>query len=155
MAPHPNERTIVGTWIPVSVEKIADSSALQATAAMAPDSTRQKSKTGGAGGDGGAVKKEAALDRLVKSETRATMEIFADHTAIKNFPGKPIHATWKMKGKGSKIVAKNVENKMKFVIEILEINKERIVVIEHAPVGDIKIVYERKIYFPMFRLGLN
>jgi hypothetical protein len=145
MAPHPNEKIIVGTWIPVSVEKVVDSSALLANAAMSGDTTQRKSKTGGgAGGDGGAAKKEAALDRLVKSETRATMEILDNHTAIKNFPGKPIHATWKMKGKGTKIVAKNVENKMKFVIEILEINKERIVVIEHAPVGDIKIVYERK-----------
>jgi hypothetical protein len=71
------------------------------------------------------------------------MEIFANKTAVKNFPGKPLHATWKMKGKGTKIVAKNVENKMKFTIEILEISKVQIVVIEHAPVGDVKITYER------------
>jgi hypothetical protein len=48
-----------------------------------------------------------------------------------------------MKGKGKKIIAKNLENKTTFVIEILEITKEQIIVLEHAPMGDIRIVYER------------
>ena len=144
IAPHPNEKIIVGTWRPVSVEKVVDSSALKAAASMSGSGEQKQSKEGASPSDGGAAKKEAALDRLVQSEMRATMEIFENKTATKNFPGKPIHATWKMKGKGTRIVAKNVENKMKFVIEILEINKERIVVIEHAPVGDVKITYERQ-----------
>jgi hypothetical protein len=144
IAPHPNEKIIVGTWRPVKAEKIVDSSALQAAATLAGNSGQKQSKDGRPAGDGGASRKEATLDRLVQSEMRATMEIFANHTAIKNFPGKPLHATWKMKGKGTRIVAKNVENKMKFTIEILEINKEQIVVIEHAPVGDVKITYERQ-----------
>jgi hypothetical protein len=48
-----------------------------------------------------------------------------------------------MKGKGKKIVAKNTENKQTFILEILEINKERIVIVEHAPVGDVRITYMR------------
>jgi hypothetical protein len=140
---HPNEKIIVGLWTPVKVEKIVDSSALLASPAMAGNKEQQQSKTGKPGGEGGVSRKDEALDRLVQSERRATMEIFANKTAVKNFPGKPLHATWKMKGKGTKIVAKNVENKMKFTIEILEISKVQIVVIEHAPVGDVKITYER------------
>lgn len=141
---HPNEKIIIGTWRPVKVEKVVDSSALQAAASMAGNSTPGQSKDGKSAGNGGASRKDAALDRLVQSEMRATMEIFANKTAIKNFPGKPLHATWKMKSNGSKIIAKNIENKMKFVIEILEINKEQIVVLEHALVGDIKITYQRQ-----------
>ncbi len=141
---HPNEKIIVGTWKPIKVEKIADSSALKAAASLAGNQGQKQSKEGKPAGDGGASRKEVTLDRLVQSETRATLEIFANHTAIKNFPGKPIHATWKLKGKGTRIVAKNVENKMKFTIEILEISKVQIVVIEHAPVGDVKITYERQ-----------
>ena len=144
IAPHPNEKIIIGTWRPVKVEKVVDSSALQAAASMAGTSTPNKSKDGRPAGEGGGARKEAALDRLVQSEMRATLVIYENRTAVKNFPGKPLHATWKMKGKGTRIVAKNVENKMKFVIEILEINKEQIVVIEHAQVGDIKITYQRQ-----------
>jgi hypothetical protein len=142
--PHPNEKIIVGTWRPVKVEKIADSSEIQAAASLAGNSGERQSKPGSPAGDGGAAKKEAALDRLVQSEMRATMEIFANKTAIKNFPGKPMQATWKMKGRGTRIVAKGVENKQKFTIDILEISKEQIVIIEHTRAGDLKIVYERQ-----------
>ncbi len=143
---HPNEKIIIGTWRPVKVEKVVDSAALLAVAAQSGDTLQQqKSKLGGKpAGDGGAAKKEAILERLMQSEMRATMEIFMNKTAVKNYPGKPLHATWKMKGKGTRIIAKNVENKMKFVIEILEINKERIVVIERTRAGDLKIIYERQ-----------
>ncbi|MDP1620966.1 MAG: hypothetical protein Q8M08_01370 [Bacteroidales bacterium] len=145
MTPHPNEKIIIGIWRPVKVEKVVDSSALQAAASMSDNSGRQQVKEGRQDGEGAVSRKDAALDRLIQNEMRATMEIFPNKTAVKNFPGKPLNATWKMKGKGSRIVAKNIENKMKFVIEILEISKEQIIVIEHVPVGDIKITYERQL----------
>jgi len=141
---HPNEKIIIGTWRPVKAEKVVDSSALLAAGSMAGTSAAKQSKDGRPAGDGGAGRKDAALDRLVQSEMRATLEIFANKTCVKNFPGKPLHATWKMKGKGTRIVARNVENKMKFVIEILEIDKEQIVILEHARAGDIKITYQRQ-----------
>ncbi len=144
---HPNQKIIIGKWRPVEVEKIVDSSAFQAGASLQGATEKQKpgaaKPAGTATGEGGAGRKEAELDRLVQMEKRATMEIFADKTAVKNFPGKPLNATWKLKGRGKRIVAKNTENKMTFTIDILEINKERIVVVEHAPVGDVKIIYER------------
>ena len=140
---HPNEKLIIGTWRPLSVEKIVDSSAIQAGAAQAGTSVKQKQGSARPAAEGGAGRKDAELNRLVQLEMRATMVIYPDKTAIKNFQGKPLHAKWKMKGKGTKIVAKNLENKTTFVIEILEINKEKVVIIEHAPVGDLKITYER------------
>lgn len=141
---HPNEKLIVGKWNPVKVEKIVDSSALQAAAGKSDISVQKQPQAAKPAGDGTVTRTESALDMLVHSEMRATMEIFANKTAIKNFPGKPIHATWKMKGRGTRLMAKNVENKIKFVIEILEINQDQIVVIEHARVGDIKITYLRQ-----------
>lgn len=142
--PHPNEKIIIGKWRAVEVEKLVDSSALQAEATL-KGGGEQKSKSGASrpAGDGGAGRKEAEFDRLAQLERKSTMEIFPDKTAVKNFPGHPLNATWKMKGNGKKIVARNTENKQTFVIEILEINKERIVIIEHAPVGDLRIIYER------------
>lgn len=140
---HPNEKIIIGKWRPVKVEKVVDSSAIEAGVALQGSSSKQKSGASKPAGEGAAGRKDAELDRLVQLEMRATMEIYPDKTAIKNFPGKPLKATWKMKGKGKKIIAKNLENKTTFVIEILEITKEQIIVLEHAPMGDIRIVYER------------
>jgi len=141
---HPNEKLIIGKWRTVKVEKVVDSSALQAQASMKGTTGQKQTRPGSPAGEGGAAKKEAILDRLVQSEMHATMEIFANKTAIKNYTGKPLNATWKMKGKGTRIIAKGVENKRTFVIEILDINKERIVVVEHTPAGDLKITYERQ-----------
>lgn len=146
---HPNEKIIVGTWRPVKVEKVVDSSALEAAEALNPAATAKPSGSRpgdvrpGRSGDG-ASRKEAELNRLVQLEQRSTMEIYPDKTAVKNFHQKPINATWKMKGRGKKILAKNVETKHTFVIDILEISKERMVVLQHTPAGDLKIEYERQ-----------
>ena len=141
---HPNEKLLVGTWRPIKVEKIVDSSALQATGSKPSDSNQTKTKAGKPSGNGNSDRTAASLDRLVQVEMHTTLQIFENKTAIKSYAGKSLNATWKMKGHGTRIVAKNVESKMKIVIEILEISKERIVVIEHAPAGDVKITYERQ-----------
>jgi len=140
---HTNEKLITGKWIPVKAEIVVDSSALQAAAALTSGKQAGKGRQE-AGNEGNNDKRKANLDRLVQMEMRATMEIYPNYTAVKNFPGKPLNATWKMKRKGSRIVGKNLENKQKFTIDILELSKEQIVVIEHAPVGDIKITYTRE-----------
>jgi hypothetical protein len=148
--PHPNQKIIVGTWIPLKVERVSaaavtkDAPATQAAPGTPVNTEAKQSKTGAPAGDGGASRKEAALDRLIQSEMKSTLEINANKTAVKKFPGKPINATWKLKGKGTRIVAKNIENNMKFVIEIVEMTNDVIVVIEHAPVGDVKITYKRQ-----------
>ena len=140
---HPNEKIIVGTWKPVKVEKIVDSLALQSSGSGSSRPNKMKPKDGTPSEGGYDEHSPAAFNRMVQTEMRATLQIFANKTAIKNYSGKPLHATWKMKGHGTRIVAKNVETKMKFVIEILEISKERVVVMEHVPAGDLKITYER------------
>ncbi|MEI7661943.1 MAG: hypothetical protein WCK34_07095 [Bacteroidota bacterium] len=145
IGPHPNEKIIVGIWKPVKVEKIIDSSAIVSKTAHSSD-TAKKAPQPGRESRGGvnSGKIEASIDRFVQTEMRTTMEIFANKTAVKNYPSKPMHATWKMKGKGTRIVAKNLATKSKFVIDIEEISKDRIVIIEHAKVADVKITYERQ-----------
>lgn len=140
---HPNEQILVGTWKPVKVEKIVDSSAFQAYGSKPSGTNQTKSRNGKVSGTGDAGRLTASLDKQVQVEMHSTLQIFANKTAIKKYGAKIIHATWKLKGNGTRIVAKNVENKMRFVIEILEINKEHVVVIEHASAADIKITYER------------
>ncbi len=144
IAPHPNEKTIVGIWKPVKVEKIIDSSAVQAATPHSTAVPGKGTKPGAEGVDPDAGKIAASVDRLVQTEMRATLEIFANKTAVKNYPGKPMHATWKMKGKGTRLVAKNLANKSKFVIDILEISQDEVIIVEHARMIDLKITYERQ-----------
>jgi hypothetical protein len=148
--PHPNEKIIVGIWRPIRVEKIVDSSALQAANIHSADTVKNDPKPGktasaGKGGGGAAGARQGAnLDRLAQSEMRATLEMFANKTAVKNYPGNPLHATWKMKGKGTRIIAKGVTNKKKFVIDILSLQQDQMIVMEHAGIGDLKVTYVRE-----------
>jgi len=149
--PHPNEKILVGTWKALKVEKVVDSSALQAAMGAKTDTTKikntqnpKKDRPVTPGATGKTNRKEMTYDRIVQNEMRSTLEIYANKTAVKKYPKKTINATWKLKGRGTRLVAKNKENKMKFVIEILEIQPEQIVVVEHLPVGDVKVVYGRQ-----------
>ena len=144
IVPHPNEKIIVGIWKPVKVEKVIDSSALKAVASKPADTAGRTQKSGKTQASGNGARKGATIDRLVQSEMRASLEVFANKTAVKNYPGKPVHFTWKMKGKGTRLLTKNVETKMKFVIEIETISQDQIVILEHAQVGDVRIAYERQ-----------
>ena len=141
---HPNEKLIVGTWRPVKVEKVVDSTALPAAASKPTEATQIKAKSAKPSGGGNNERVKTSLERLMQVEMRTNLQIFENKTAIKNYAGKPMKATWKMKGHGTRIIAKATENKTRFVIEILEINKERLVVIEHAPAGDLQVTYERE-----------
>ena len=50
IAPHPNEKIIIGIWKPARVEKIVDSSALQAAKSTVVNDTVRKGDRGGGGG---------------------------------------------------------------------------------------------------------
>ncbi|MEI6681121.1 MAG: hypothetical protein WCO44_00760 [Bacteroidota bacterium] len=150
VVPHPNEKIIVGLWKPVKVERVIDSSALLAAHPHAGDTTAKAAvpgkpgAPGKAGEAGAAARRGANLEHLQQIEMRATLEIFANKTAIKHYPGKPLNATWKMKGKGTRIVAKNLATKSKFVIDIEDISQDRLVIMEHAQSVDVRVTYERQ-----------
>ena len=146
IVPHPNEKIIVGLWKPVKVERVIDSAALLAAHPHAFDTTAKAAKPGkpGTAGKPGETGAGANLERREQIELRATLEIFSNKTAIKHYPGKPLNTTWKMKGKGTRIVAKNLANKAKFVIEIEDISQDRMVIMEHAQSVDVRVTYERQ-----------
>lgn len=145
---HPYETMILGKWKPLKVEKFIDSAAYKAV--MASQATTGEKTEKGTQTVGGTSpdKLAAALDRLFQAESRAEMEVFADKTVVKKYAQKEVKATWKLKGKGTRMNVKNIENKKKYTIDLLEISKEQIVLLEHAPVGDLKVTYVRLDYTP-------
>ncbi|NCA74740.1 MAG: hypothetical protein EOM90_00250 [Alphaproteobacteria bacterium] len=145
---HPYETMILGKWKPLKVEKFIDSAAYKAVMASQA-ATGEKTEKGSQMVRGTSPDRlDAALDRLIQAESRAEMEVFADKTVIKKYPQKEVKATWKMKGNGTRMNVKNIDNKRKYTIELLEVSKEQVVLLEHLPIGDAKITYVRLDYTP-------
>jgi hypothetical protein len=154
---HPNAKLIVGKWKPESVEKYIDPNAVpepqtaasgqpganaaQPVKAKAGDSSRSAGAAGGAQAESPEQRMGAALDRLIRSEQRADFEVYDNGKAVKMYYPKPLKVKWKMKSKGTRVVAKELEGDRKFVIDILEITETRCVIIEHTRAGDLKIAY--------------
>ncbi len=153
---HPNAKLLVGTWKPESVEKYIDPNAIPepqpaANTANAPviqpgkvkpgDSSKISGAKGRAEAGQAGQRKEAALDRLIRSEQRAEFQIFENGTAVKTFYPKPLKTKWKMKKKGTRVVAKELDGDRKFVVDLVDISERRCTIIEHTQAGDLKIVY--------------
>jgi len=140
---YPNQKLLIGTWKTVKVEKSnipatfgrTDPTALRATPVTAPHSDS-------AAPAAQASKAEQQLARLIQAESRSTMTINADKTAVKEYPGKTIHGTWKFKNNTNvQVVSKETDKKVLF--EILKINDTLAIVKEPLPVGELKITYKK------------
>ena len=149
---HPNEKLLVGKWRAVSVEKILpETKTQQQDGATTPPSNPRSEPAGGAkaGAKGSAAgdpkaRAEEQFNRLYKAEQKSTLEIFENKTAVKDFNGNYVKATWKMKSNGKKVVAKNIKTKDKYVLEILELTETKAVILEKLPAGSLKITYARE-----------
>jgi len=141
---HPNEKILVGTWKAVKVEKIVDTLNLSAKNISKKTPSRKNVTTPKSETQEIAYSKGMeALDRFVKNEMNSTMVISPDKTAIRTFRGREAKVTWKMKGKGTRVVIKNPELGKTYVMEILSINKEEIVALVSSPIADIKLTYKK------------
>ncbi|MBE0647874.1 MAG: hypothetical protein IH596_08825 [Bacteroidales bacterium] len=165
---HPNEALIVGEWKPIKAEKYftpeeeellkkaqEQSTATRpttegdkpaaSTGSTAPSTASLPSGTDpGRGGDRAGGKNPAdELNRLIQAETRTNIVIYPDHTAAKFYRSRTVKATWKLKGKGTVLIAKDLEKKEKYRIDILEVDGSKMVVVENLPVGGIKITYQK------------
>jgi hypothetical protein len=66
----------------------------------------------------------------------------ADKTAVKEYPGKTVHGTWKMKS-NTRLQVVSKETDKKLLMDIVKINDSIAVVKEPLPVGGIKITYRK------------
>jgi hypothetical protein len=133
------ENRMVGTWKAVTVEPIGVPSfpAAAQTAAkpagndstLAP--THEQSRL------------EGQISRMIESEKRSTLTINADKTAVKEYPGKTINASWKLKKKGTRIVAKSKDTGKNLTLDIVKITDSTAVVESTMQYGTMKITYKK------------
>jgi hypothetical protein len=164
---HPNEALIVGEWKPIAVEKyftpeeeeqLKNAQSQTTGTRPSPAGDKPNGSTGTSvstgtppspdqsrGGDDRQGGKNPAdeLNRLIQAESRANIVIYPDHSAAKFYRARTVKATWKLKGKGTVLLAKDLEKKDKYRIDILEINENTMVVVENLPIGGIKVTYQK------------
>jgi hypothetical protein len=150
---YPNEKYLNGKWVPVKVEKYIEPGKVASEQAnkqqsqqpvVKSDTNVQKDKAKNSGTVQSRTP-EQNLSRMIEVEQRTVLEIFPENkTVVKDYHGKVVKATWKMKKKGTRIIAKENTTGKKLTLDILEINDTSVVVIEHSPVGKIKIHYRKE-----------
>ena len=164
---HPNEKLIVGEWKPVKAEKYFTpeeeeqlKKAQSQSPGIRPTTSGEKPAAtiggsspttptppppdqGRGGGRSGGKNLADELNRLIQAEGRTNIVIYPDKTAVKFYRLRTIKATWKLKGNGTVLVAKDLEKKDRYRIDILEVSGNKLVVVENLPVGGIKITYQK------------
>ena len=156
---YPNEKLLIGKWRPVKIDKYTEPGTVPATTAkpasisvkpgptkpsIPQDSASINAESTGVG-TATEVEKENRLSRSIRAEERTSLEIFREKkTVVKTYQGKPFKGTWKMKNKGTQVVAKDNLSGRKFIIDIMHINDTSVVVLERLPWGNLKITYHKE-----------
>ena len=81
---------------------------------------------------------------MVDTELRSSMTVNADKTAIKEYPGKTVHASWKLKDKGRSLFIKTKETDRELTFFIQRINDTSAVFTATTPVGKFKVTYKKE-----------
>jgi hypothetical protein len=134
---YPNEKWIVGKWKPVKVEKVA--SVKEGKQIVTKDTIISRPVIGNIDAPG--INK---VDKLMMMEQKTMLEITGDRTAMKDYHGTIIKATFKLKKGGTKIVARNIKTKERYVFNIVEATDSKLVLIEKTQGGLLKITYVKQ-----------
>jgi hypothetical protein len=146
---HPNEKMIIGKWKPVKVEKfnppVTDSAAIASLSSSTPKTDSVSLKKGkNIQGKLTPAQMENQLNRMAVTEERTPLQVYSEKKKfVKQYPGKTVTGTWKMKKKGTQIHAKADESGKKQTLNIEQISDTSFVVLEHFPYGDIRITYHK------------
>jgi hypothetical protein len=144
-ATYPNEKLIVGDWKTIKVEKYEPPVKAPKPSNKPADTTHKShKKSSTATAVAPDPKLEHQLERMIQTEMRSSMTVYPNKNVAKFYPGKTVKATWKMKKKGTRIVAKELNSDKKMTLDILEINDNTATVVERLPFGDIKILYMKQ-----------
>jgi hypothetical protein len=144
-AVQPVQKRLIGTWKAVKIEPftltgtpITISENIRNGPRDRHDSTDLQPKPNNPS------KVEQQVERMVQSELRSTMTVNENKTAIKEYPGKTVHATWKLKNKGTTLVVKTKETDKTMTLYIQHITDTSAVFTTTSPVGKFKITYKKE-----------
>ncbi|MBM3404709.1 MAG: hypothetical protein FJY10_07455 [Bacteroidetes bacterium] len=82
-------------------------------------------------------------DRMIEYEKRATLELLEGGTAYKHFGTNSIQGKWKLKGKGTKLIATDEKSGKVMTYFIIKLSDNEAVIEQRYPFGKIKVTYIR------------
>lgn len=143
---YPNQKKLIGSWKAVKVEKY---NVLNAPSQTAEDAQKSDSSTVEYTESQIVALQSSKMEEqrkriVIKSELHSILTINADKTATKEIQGKTIHATWKLKNNGTRLLINSKETDRKMILEIKQVNDTSAIVVETLPVGDFKITYKKE-----------
>lgn len=122
---HPNQGLIIGRWKPVQVERILPEKK------AGSDTTKAMTKP------------DEKLERAIRAEERAPLDILPDYTATKTYHKNVVTFKWKLKGKGTKLIARNTKTYEKHILKVVEVKEDKLVLIETLGAVQLKVTYVR------------
>ncbi len=139
------EKRLIGTWKAVKIEPIVAYGQTVPTIEN-PENMRRShfDTTANQQRPKEPSKTEQQLNRMVDTELRSSMTINADKTAVKEYPGKTVHASWKLKDKGRSLFIKTKETDRELTFFIQRINDTSAVFTATTPVGKFKVTYKKE-----------
>ena len=146
---HPNAKILVGSWQPVQAEKYIPENAKKKPPkekSQATD-TSQSAKSGQlplTKAQEAEKDLEAQWGHMVEVEKKTPLVIKENFIAEKQYKSRLVRGTWNLKKQGTKILFKEELTGETLKADILEISDSTVVMVEHAPVGDIKVTYRKK-----------
>ena len=146
---HPNARMLVGNWQPVQAEKYIPENAVKKSPKekVQPVDTSQSAKNiqpAMTKAQEAEKELEAQWGHMVEVEKKTPLVVRENFLAEKQYKSRLVRGTWKLKKQGTRIVFKEEVTGETLKAEILEISDSSMVMVEHSPVGDIKVKYRKK-----------
>jgi len=139
-----NQKYLIGTWKPEKLELVHMPNH-QTPAAGSQGKTNpgagETKPLAGTAEQTTIDKKQISKSKL--ADLRSSMTFNADKTVIKEDLGKTIHATWKLKNNGTRLLTSDKGTGEKSTFDILYINDTSAVVIESFPSFGLKITYKK------------
>ncbi len=142
----PNQKKLIGSWKAVKVEKynVLNAPSQTAEAGQKNDSSTVEYTESQIAALQSSKMEEQRKRIVIKSELHSILTINANKTATKELQGKIIHATWKLKNNGTRLLIDSKETDRNMILEIQHITDTSAVVVETLPVGDFKITYKKE-----------
>jgi hypothetical protein len=140
----PIQKRLIGTWKPVKVEPIdVPGTQTQAAENVQTSKNAKNDSVSYQAKPRQLSKVEQQKERMIQSELRSTMTVNADKTAIKEYPGRTVHAKWKLKNNGTNLIVNTKETGKTITFHIQHVTDTSAVFTATSPIGKYKISYKK------------
>jgi hypothetical protein len=139
----PIQKRLIGTWKVVNVDPIYFTNLQEKIAYVQKHKNDKIDTVTNQAKQLEISKAEDQRERMIQSELHSTLTVNSDKTAIKEYPGKTVHAKWKLKDKGTNLVVKTKESGKTITFHIQHLTDTSALFTATSPAGKYQISYKK------------